>query len=749
VIIKGRGNKIMEEPQTFITVIVILLLSLFFLDSSGVYYKYINGYVQRGNEQTRLFYMCQDYGSSIHCDRSLNELQGYVIRGNSSKVYQPTAQPMYVNAKLANGLEMHANRFESIEFRNIEAFNSQNFSVSFWVKRLPLSEPIGNIVSHFNNENAGWYFQMLANGNVSNQNVRFAVARFIDNSTGNSTFAPEVPIPVNTFVHIAATFDGSSIKIFKDGNLAGIADFHGKYVPDFKSPLRIGAAAASLGRETWSGIIDDLRLYNRTLSKDEVKNIFITNSTDTVTKGLVGRWKFDNNLNDTSVSRNNGVLRTSIANMAFTPDGRLFFTEKNTGMVRIMKDDKVLEKLFIKMNDTYVNWEQGLLTLAIDPKFKQNHYIYLYYTAGTENDKVVNRLVRFTDKNNTATSMVTLMDNIPASHGYHSGGALGFGPDDKLYIAIGDATYHEQAQNVSALIGKVLRINRDGTIPADNPYLNSSVYTIGHRNIFGIAFDNKTGIGIIAENGDNYYDEINLIQKGGNYGFPTLQPPNIAPELADSNSSIIPLRSYWGIIAPTQTIYYDGDKFPELKGKFIVGTFGGGTFHILKLDKEKDSVHVIEDDVIRFNHYPYEAIQAVAQSPDGDIYFGAANIYKLQSIDNSSKMQMLFPIGLNFSNTVAIKNLDLKRDEQNRTTSIDLDLQTYKLSNQSSYSPVLSLKVPKIVSDQIYNVTITEGNKTKIADSAIETSAAADTMIKIKLPSGAHLQSTVVGRYVR
>ena len=110
---------------------------------------------------------------------------------------------------------------------------------------------------------------------------------------------------------------------------------------------------------------------------------------------------------------------------------------------------------------------------------------------------------------------------------------------------------------------------------------------------------------------------------------------------------------------------------------------------------------------------------------------------------------MLFPIGLNFSNTVDIKNLDLKRDEQNMTTTIDLDLLTYNLSNQSSYSPVLTLKVPKIVTDQIYNVTITEGNKTKIADSTIETSAAADTMIKMKLPLGAHLQSTVVGRYVR
>ena len=127
-------------------------------------------------------------------------------------------------------------------------------------------------------------------------------------------------------------------------------------------------------------------------------------------------------------------------------------------------------------------------------------------------------------------------------------------PDDKLYIGVGDATNHEFAQDSGIFIGKVLRINRDGTIPQDNPFPNSPVYTLGHRNIFGFAFDKKDRDGIITENGDFHYDEINLIQKGGNYGFPALQPPNIAPELFRNNSSIKPLRSYWQTIGPTQAI---------------------------------------------------------------------------------------------------------------------------------------------------------------------------------------------------
>ena len=141
----------------------------------------------------------------------------------------------------------------------------------------------------------------------------------------------------------------------------------------------------------------------------------------------------------------------------------------------------------------------------------------------TGHAQIFNRVVRFTENNNKATDTAVRMDRIPASIGYHSGGALAFGGDDKLYLGVGDATEHEFAQDPGIVIGKVLRINRDGTIPSDNPFPNSPVYTIGHRNIFGIAFDKKDGIGIIAEDGDFHYDKINLLQKGGNYGFPTLQ----------------------------------------------------------------------------------------------------------------------------------------------------------------------------------------------------------------------------------
>jgi glucose/arabinose dehydrogenase len=223
---------------------------------------------------------------------------------------------------------------------------------------------------------------------------------------------------------------------------------------------------------------------------------------------------------------NHGKMLTPLGSMAFAPDERLFYTEKNTGVIRIMKDDKILQKPFAAISDVYVNWEQGLLGITLDPNYLDNRFVYLYYTVENEKGTPINRVVRFTDNNNTGTDLRVLLDNIPASRGYHSGGALAFGPDDKLYIIVGDAT-----RDPSILIGKILRIDRDGTIPKDNPYPNSPVYTIGHRNMYGIAFDWKNGTGILAENGDELYDEIIWLKKVEIMVSPLFQPANIPPEL--------------------------------------------------------------------------------------------------------------------------------------------------------------------------------------------------------------------------
>ena len=427
--------------------------------------------------------------------------------------------------------------------------------------------------------------------------------------------------------------------------------------------------------------------------------------------------------------------------MAFSHDGRLFYTEKNSGNVRIMQNDTILASPFATVSDVYVHWEQGLLGLTLDRDFDHNHFVYLYYTATDAKGDPINRVVRFTDDNNKGKDMIVLVDNIPASEGYHSGGALAFGPDDKLYITVGDATEHPFAQDPSILIGKILRINRDGTIPPDNPFPDSPVYTIGHRNLYGLAFDGS-GNGLVSENGDYYYDEINLIQKGGNYGFPNFQPPNRAPELANSSLSIIPLRSYWDTIAPTQMIYYEGDKIPLLKNKFIVGSYSGDLY-VLRLDNI--TKEITEEFRIDLENYPFKPVVGLSESPNGDLYFGAYAIFQLNATDVHPKRQYIYPIEINSSSTSNLEAMQF--DPKESKMVIDLNdggiSPNVNTTSQPSTSSLI-LKIPKVLLDNIIGVVDTEGHKQIQFVVSNSTSPGYNT-ISIQTPRVPHLQLTILG----
>jgi glucose/arabinose dehydrogenase/plastocyanin len=715
--------------------IVVSIFIIAFVTISVIVYMMSPTANRNGNEIR--FYGCTKYEVThmIHCDPLTNKLVGYLFPGNQSLIYTNAGTPMFVGGKHGVGLGLVANKREAVEFANTSRLDPNKLSLSFWLKDAKHPEPYGTVISHYNrNSSAGWSLDTYTNGTSLGQLIRFSIF-----SEGGHRFTSfPAPISTTTFAHIVVTFDGSSIKIYKNGILLGITGFNGKYISDPRLPLMIGSSSYCLTCNMWSGIIDQFRFYNRAINESEVKEIFFDDSPSTVSDGLVGYWTFENNLNDISGNKNKGNLDSIITSMAFTPDGRLFFDEKNTGKIRIMDHDRVLSTPFAVLSDYYADWEQGLLGLTIDPKFEQNHFVYLYFTAidnKTGQAQVFNRLVRFTENNNQGIDMVVLLDRIPASIGYHSGGALAFGPDDKLYIGIGDATQHIFAQDGEIFTGKVLRINRDGTIPQDNPFPNSLVYTIGHRNIFGLAFDKKDGIGIITENGDFHYDEINLIQKGGNYGFPTLQPPNIPPELFTNNSSIKPLRSYWQTIAPTQAIYYDGDKLPQLKNKFLFGTFTG---NIYALTLDNTNKRVIQEEKIALRHYPFEPVVSIAQSPTGEIYFGGYHIYKLQSVDMNGRTQDLFPIEIKSLSNVAIK--DLQSSHDGGGIAVNIHTSVNKNGSSSSTIPFLQMNIPRALIPQISSVTTTAINggkqlSTKPVDSTITTSSPNYNTVGIHFPS--------------
>jgi glucose/arabinose dehydrogenase/plastocyanin len=728
-----RKRLVIPIASAAVVLLAFLMLSVYTYSSSTA-----SGTGGAGSKLETRFYGCTSYDltKSMHCDPLMNKLVSYIVPSNSSRIFTNAGVPMLISGRGQTGLQLDAKRMEAVELPVSFKPDQSNFSISIWVKQAKNPQQYGVVVSHANRKaTAGW--SLDAHESATNQS---AVALSVYNDKGETFASPSAPISNHTFTQIVTTFDGSHIKIYQNGTMLGSTAFKGKYTLDKAVPLRIGSSAFCLTCDWWSGTVKDLRFYNRAMDATDIKKIFEHDLPTTVTNGLVGYWTFDGSLNDVSGNKNQGLVNSIIANMASAPDGRLFFDEKDSGRIMIMKDDKLLPRPFVVLSDYYVNWEQGLLGLTIDPKFEENHFVYLYYTAmdnKTGQPHVFNKLVRFTDNNNQGTNMVVLIDRIPASNGYHSGGALAFGPDDKLYVGVGDATQHEFAQDPGIVIGKVLRINRDGTIPQDNPFPNSPVYTIGHRNIFGLAFDKQDGDGIITEPGDYHYDKINLLQKGSNYGFPNLLPPNSpSPNSFNlNNSATKPLISYWQTITPTQAIYYTGDKIPQLKDKFLVGSYNGD---IYALTFDTHNKQIVMQQHIALKHYPFEPVTFIAQSQSGDIYYGSYHIYKLTSVDVSSEKQDLFPIGIRSSSNVDIKGIQISNTQGRQVADIQIDN-----NNKFSSSPrFIQVSMPKAIIPDVSSVagtSITKDEQPSIeaVDFAINSNSSSPTSaVNINLKPG-------------
>lgn len=214
--------------------------------------------------------------------------------------------------------------------------------------------------------------------------------------------------------------------------------------------------------------------------------------------------------------------------MAFAPDGRLFVCEQG-GQLRVIKNGALLPTPFLSVT-VNASGERGLLGITFDPDFATNQFVYVYYTATTP--AIHNRLSRFTANGDVAAagSEVVILDlNNLSGATNHNGGAIHFGPDGKLYIAVGENATPSNSQTLSNLLGKMLRINADGTIPADNPFFNTatgnnrSIWALGLRNPYTFAFQAGTGRMFINDVGQSAWEEVNLGQAGANYGWPTCE----------------------------------------------------------------------------------------------------------------------------------------------------------------------------------------------------------------------------------
>src|SRR5918994_7024952 len=224
---------------------------------------------------------------------------------------------------------------------------------------------------------------------------------------------------------------------------------------------------------------------------------------------------------------------TGGTDLEFAPDGRLFVNNQG-GLVRIVKPGGNLTTFYNLSAKVGTDQERGLMEIAFDPKFSKNHYVYLYYTMkATSNTPAHNRVVRVTAKGDKAVPgserLILQLPNQKTER--HMGGSLEFGKDGKLYISVGENNQGDPAQSLKSNLGKILRINKDGTIPTDNPFYkktsanNRAIWALGFRNPFKITRKPGTDTIFVNDVGGSHYEEINRLKKGGNYGWPTTEGP--------------------------------------------------------------------------------------------------------------------------------------------------------------------------------------------------------------------------------
>jgi len=305
--------------------------------------------------------------------------------------------------------------------------------------------------------------------------------------------------------------------------------------------------------------------------------------------------------------------------LVFAPDGRIFFTERD-GNLWIIENESLdlVATIPVSVDTREGAQEGGLLGLALDPEFEKNNFLYLYQTY-FDFEMRHNKVVRYTVSNNQLTDEQIIIDKIPGAM-WHDGGRIKFGPDEKIYITTGDATTPKLAQKIDSLAGKILRINADGTIPSDNPFESSPVFSYGHRNPQGIDW-NENGILVSSEHGPSgekgyAHDEINVIEPGKNYGWPVI--------VGDSNNLKYTnpiLHSGDVTWAPSGLLYYDSDKIPEWKGMFLVAALRGQHVMVMDLDLENNRVNSVE----KIFQDEYGRLRDLVQSPDGDVFVLTSN----------------------------------------------------------------------------------------------------------------------------
>ncbi|WP_421861262.1 PQQ-dependent sugar dehydrogenase [Parvibaculum sp.] len=310
-------------------------------------------------------------------------------------------------------------------------------------------------------------------------------------------------------------------------------------------------------------------------------------------------------------------------NLTFMPDGSILVVLL-PGEIRVLHDGAMSEPV-AGVPEVYFESQGGLFEVKLDPAFADNGYVYLSYAHGTP-DANGTRVARARFDGKTLSDLEVIFDATPTKDTpVHYGGVMTFLPDDTLLIAVGDGfDYREDAQRLDTDLGKIVRINRDGSIPADNPFVDKEgarpeIWSYGHRNPQGLLYDEASGRVYEHEHGPQGGDEINIIEAGKNYGWPV-----ITWGIDYSGARISPFTEYDGMeqpllhwtpsIAPCGFTIYRGSAFPEWDGDLFVGALAAKL--VRRVDMESGEVVGQEE---LFGELG-KRIRDVTTGPDGYLY---------------------------------------------------------------------------------------------------------------------------------
>ncbi|MGY5144573.1 MAG: PQQ-dependent sugar dehydrogenase [Candidatus Nitrosopumilus sp. bin_32a] len=286
-------------------------------------------------------------------------------------------------------------------------------------------------------------------------------------------------------------------------------------------------------------------------------------------------------------------------------DDRIFVTEKD-GAIKVIQNNTLLESPLATLRGADV-FDGGLLGIALHPNFSTNHHLYVFLTYA-ENGDLWNKILKITESENKLQNAEVILDKIPGSS-FTNGGFIKFGPDEKLYIGTGtvsDASH--LPQDLDSLSGKILRINDDGTFPDDNPFSNSPIYSLGHRNPQGMTWDDDGNL-FVAEFGPEKNDEINLIQAGKNYGWPEQQ-------CSGNESFVDAIICYDPSIEPGGILFYTGDSL-DFESSFIMASMRAANLYQVDFEEGLSSQKSILSGIGR--------VRDVVQGPDGSLYVITSN----------------------------------------------------------------------------------------------------------------------------